>query len=88
MHIVAAVLVGGMLGALAHLLMPGRNPGGLMATVMFGIVGAVAAGLLGRLLGWSGPGLTLGGIVSACLGAAVCLLFFLAYRVMVARRTT
>jgi uncharacterized membrane protein YeaQ/YmgE (transglycosylase-associated protein family) len=88
MHIVAAVLVGAILGALTHLLMPGRNPGGVMATVMCGIVGAVASGLLGRLLGWSGPGLTLGGIVSAFLGAAVALLFLLAYRVMVARRTT
>jgi len=79
------LIVGLIVGAIAKLLMPGRDPGGFIVTVLLGIAGALLAGFLGRALGWyespgSGPG-----IIASVLGAM--LLLFL-YRLFTRRRTT
>jgi uncharacterized membrane protein YeaQ/YmgE (transglycosylase-associated protein family) len=87
MHFVAAVAVGGALGALAHLLMPGKRPEGVLLTIMLAITGAVGASLLGGLMGWYGAGPTTAGIVAPVLGAAIFLLLLMGYRTMVVRRT-
>ena len=49
------IFFGLIVGALAKLVMPGRDPGGIILTVLLGIVGAVIGGFLGRSLGWYGP---------------------------------
>jgi uncharacterized membrane protein YeaQ/YmgE (transglycosylase-associated protein family) len=61
MHILITLIVGLIIGALAKLVMPGRDPGGIIVTSLLGIAGAFVAGALGHSLGWyaigEGPGL-------------------------------
>ena len=75
------ILIGLIAGAIAKMLMPGRDPGGCLVTIIIGIAGAVLAGFLGQQLGWYGPGEG-AGFLAAIVGA---LLILLAYR-LVARR--
>lgn len=78
------LIVGLIVGAIAKLLMPGRDPGGFIVTMLLGIAGAFLAGLLGRALGWYQPGEG-AGIIASIIGAMI-LLFF--YRMAVGRRGT
>jgi uncharacterized membrane protein YeaQ/YmgE (transglycosylase-associated protein family) len=78
MGVLGWVLFGLVVGIVAKLLMPGRDPGGLIITTVLGIVGAVMGGFLGRTLGLYGPGEP-AGFLMATLGAVV-LLFI--YRMM------
>ena len=75
------IVFGLIVGVLAKLVMPGRDPGGMIVTILLGIAGAVLGGFLGRLLGWYQPG-EAAGFVMATLGAV--LLLFL-YRRFAAR---
>ncbi|MEM8726840.1 MAG: GlsB/YeaQ/YmgE family stress response membrane protein, partial [Pseudomonadota bacterium] len=50
------VIVGGIAGMIAKFLMPGKDGGGILLTILLGIGGAVVAGFLGALLGFYGPG--------------------------------
>ena len=78
MGVLGWVLFGLVVGVIAKLLMPGRDPGGLIITTLLGIVGAVIGGFVGRSLGLYGPGEP-AGFLMATLGAVV-LLFI--YRMM------
>jgi uncharacterized membrane protein YeaQ/YmgE (transglycosylase-associated protein family) len=71
-----------IIGALAKLAMPGKDPGGIIATMLIGIAGAVTGGFLGRVLGLYGPG-DAAGFFMSFLGAV--LLLFL-YRQLSARQ--
>ena len=84
MWILGWILFGLVVGALAKLIMPGRDPGGIIVTMLLGIAGAVIGGFLGRALGWYREGEAAGWIM-ATLGAIVLLAI---YRMMVGRRTT
>ena len=77
------MVFGLVIGAIAKLLMPGRDPGGIIITMLLGIVGAVVGGFIGRALGLYQPGEP-AGFFMATLGAII-LLFI--YR-MAFRRTT
>jgi len=70
MHILITLIVGLVIGGLAKLVMPGRDPGGIIVTMLLGIAGAFIAGALGHSLGWyaigEGPGL-LASVVGAVL---------------------
>jgi uncharacterized membrane protein YeaQ/YmgE (transglycosylase-associated protein family) len=77
------ILFGIIVGALAKLLMPGRDPGGFIVTMLLGIAGAVLGGFVGRALGWYGPNDGAGFFMSL-LGAVLLLGI---YRMMVTRRT-
>jgi uncharacterized membrane protein YeaQ/YmgE (transglycosylase-associated protein family) len=81
MSVLGWILFGLVIGVIAKLLMPGRDPGGFIVTILLGIAGAVVAGFLGRLVGWYQPGEP-AGFVMATLGAI--LLLFL-YRLTVRR---
>jgi uncharacterized membrane protein YeaQ/YmgE (transglycosylase-associated protein family) len=70
-------------GALAKLAMPGRDPGGILVTMMLGIAGALIAGFLGRLLGWYGAGEP-AGFVMATLGAVLLLFLHRRFKTRVA----
>jgi uncharacterized membrane protein YeaQ/YmgE (transglycosylase-associated protein family) len=50
MEIIGFIVFGLVVGAIAKLLMPGRDPGGLFATAMIGMIGALVGGLIGRYL--------------------------------------
>jgi len=80
MGILAWILFGLVVGVIAKLLMPGRDPGGFIVTILVGIAGAVLGGFIGRAMGFYGPDESAGWIISI-LGAM--LLLFL-YR-MIAR---
>ena len=78
------MLFGLVIGAVAKLLMPGRDPGGIIITMLLGIVGAVLGGFVGRAMGLYQPGEP-AGFFMATLGAVV-LLFI--YRLAFARTRT
>jgi uncharacterized membrane protein YeaQ/YmgE (transglycosylase-associated protein family) len=69
------ILFGLVVGIVAKLLMPGRDPGGFIITTLLGIVGAVIGGFLGRSLGLYGPGEP-AGFLMATLGAVVLLFIY------------
>lgn len=79
--IIAWIIIGGLAGGIAKLIMPGKDPGGCLITIVLGIVGAVVAGFLGRAIGWYDPGEG-AGFLAAIVGAVIVLFI---YR-MVARR--
>jgi uncharacterized membrane protein YeaQ/YmgE (transglycosylase-associated protein family) len=76
------IVFGLIVGALAKLVMPGRDPGGIIVTMLLGIAGALLGGFLGRALGLYGPGEAAGFLMSF-LGAVILLAL---YRMMVRRR--
>ena len=78
------ILFGVIVGIIAKLIMPGRDPGGFIVTMLLGIVGAVVGGFIGRAMGFYGPHEGAGLIVSI-LGAVVVLWI---YRMLVRRPHT
>jgi uncharacterized membrane protein YeaQ/YmgE (transglycosylase-associated protein family) len=81
MAILGWILFGLIVGALAKLVMPGRDPGGIIVTMLLGIAGAVLGGFIGRAMGWYGEGEAAGYIVSF-FGAVLLLVL---YRMMARR---
>jgi uncharacterized membrane protein YeaQ/YmgE (transglycosylase-associated protein family) len=82
--IIGWIIFGLIVGAVAKLLMPGRDPGGIIVTMLLGIAGAVAGGYLGRVLGWYGPNDGAGFLMSL-VGAIILLAI---YRMAIGRRTS
>lgn len=82
MGVLGWILFGLVVGALAKLVMPGRDPGGIIVTILLGIVGALVGGFLGRALGLYQPGEP-AGFVGAFIGAILVLLI---YRMAIGRR--
>jgi uncharacterized membrane protein YeaQ/YmgE (transglycosylase-associated protein family) len=83
MSIIGMIIFGAIVGAIAKLIMPGKDPGGIIVTIILGILGSIVGGfLLGVLL----PGRDTGaaGWIGSILGA---LLLLWIYRMVVARRT-
>ena len=77
------ILIGLIAGALAKLIMPGRDPGGILVTILLGIAGAVLANFLGPQFGWYDDGERGAGLIAATLGAIVILWI---YRMATRRR--
>ena len=82
MSVLGWIIFGLIVGVVGKLLMPGKDPGGFIATVAIGIVGALIGGFLGRLVGMYGENDPVG-FVMAVVGAVV---FLWLYRLL-ARRT-
>jgi uncharacterized membrane protein YeaQ/YmgE (transglycosylase-associated protein family) len=85
MGILWTLIIGLVVGAIAKFVMPGKDPGGFIVTMLIGVAGALLAGFLGRAMGWyanpgEGPG-----IIASIIGA---LLLLLLYRLFVGRRGT
>jgi len=78
------ILFGLVVGVIAKLLLPGRDPGGSIVTVILGIVGAVVGGWLGRVLGLYGPDQP-AGFFMALLGSIILLGI---YRLFTGRHVT
>ncbi len=83
MGILMWILFGLIVGALAKLVMPGKDPGGIIVTMLLGIAGAVLGGFVGRAMGFYSEGEP-AGFLMAFLGAIVLLAL---YRMMVGRRS-
>jgi uncharacterized membrane protein YeaQ/YmgE (transglycosylase-associated protein family) len=77
------ILFGLIVGAIAKLLMPGRDPGGFIVTMLLGIAGALLGGFVGRTAGWYGPNDGAGFLMSL-LGA---ILLLAIYRMVFVRST-
>jgi uncharacterized membrane protein YeaQ/YmgE (transglycosylase-associated protein family) len=73
--VIAWVVFGLIVGVIAKLLMPGRDPGGFIVTILLGIAGAVLGGFLGRLLGFYEAGEPAGYLMSI-VGAILLLLIY------------
>ena len=84
MGLIWTAVIGLIAGAIAKMLMPGRDPGGFIITMLLGIAGAMVGTVLGRTLGWYNDG-EAAGLVAAVIGAVV-LLFI--YRQFAGRRVT
>ena len=72
MHLLWTLLIGLVIGAVAKFLMPGKDPGGFIVTMLIGIAGSFIATYVGRALGWYQEGQSAGFIMSV-LGAIVLL---------------
>jgi uncharacterized membrane protein YeaQ/YmgE (transglycosylase-associated protein family) len=82
MGILAWILFGLVIGVIAKLLMPGRDPGGFIITILLGIAGALIGGFIGRAMGFYGQGESAGWLMSI-LGAVILLAL---YRMVMRRR--
>lgn len=82
MSIIGAIIIGLLVGIIAKLLMPGRDPGGWIITIFLGLAGSFVAGFLGRGLGWYQDGEPVGFLASV-VGAVLLLVL---YRLFAGRR--
>ena len=80
--IIGWIVIGFLAGGIAKLLMPGKDPGGCLITVLLGIAGALLAGFIGKSIGWYEQG-EAAGFVAAIVGAFIILFL---YRMILRRR--
>ena len=80
--IIGWIIIGLIAGGIAKLLMPGKDPGGCIITILLGIAGAVLAGFIGKSIGWYKDG-EAAGFLAAIVGAFIILFI---YRMVVRRR--
>ena len=76
------IVIGALAGGIAKAIMPGRDPGGCIVTILLGVAGAALAGWLGNMLGWYDPGEG-AGFLAAIVGAIIILFI---WRLIAARR--
>ncbi|HEX6114819.1 MAG TPA: GlsB/YeaQ/YmgE family stress response membrane protein [Geminicoccaceae bacterium] len=84
MSIILTLIIGLVAGAVAKLLMPGRDPGGFIITMLLGVAGAFLATWLGQAIGWYGPDEG-ARFIGAVVGAVILLVI---YRIVIGRRGT
>lgn len=81
MGIISWIFLGLIAGALAKFLVPGKDPGGFIVTILIGIVGAILGGFLGSFIGLGKvESFDLGGIIIATLGAIILLVLYRLFR--------
>ena len=81
MHYLWMLIVGLVVGALAKLIMPGKDPGGIIVTMLLGVAGSFIAGIIGRAVGWYAAGQR-AGFIASVLGAFLILAI---YRIIIGR---
>lgn len=72
------LLLGGLAGALGKLLMPGKDPGGFIVTVLLGIAGALLMTFLGQIMGWYAPNEG-ANVIAAVIGSVLLLMLYRAF---------
>ena len=72
---IMTIIIGGLAGAVGKWIMPGKDPGGLIVTILLGIAGALLVTLLGNLIGWyeAGEG---AGFIGAVIGSIILLFIY------------
>ena len=83
MGIISAIIIGLIVGAIAKFLMPGKDPGGCIITMLLGIAGSALGAWLGQLMGLYRVGEP-AGFIGAVLGA---MLLLLVYRLILGKRS-
>jgi len=76
------IVIGALAGIIAKAIMPGKDPGGCIVTILLGVAGALVAGFLGNALNWYKPGEG-AGFIAAIIGA---ILILFVYRLVAGRR--
>jgi uncharacterized membrane protein YeaQ/YmgE (transglycosylase-associated protein family) len=76
------IVIGALAGIIAKAIMPGKDPGGCIVTILLGVAGAAVAGFLGNALGWYDQGEG-AGFIAAIIGAIIILFV---YRLLMRRR--
>ena len=84
MHLLWSLIIGLVIGAIAKAIMPGKDPGGILVTMVLGVAGSIVAGLLGGALGIYHRGDTGPGIIASIIGSVILLA---GYRAIRGRRT-
>lgn len=79
MHYLWMAIIGLVIGIVAKLIMPGKDPGGIIVTMLLGIAGSLLAGWLGRVVGWYREGQSAGFIMSV-VGAIILLIVYRMFR--------
>jgi uncharacterized membrane protein YeaQ/YmgE (transglycosylase-associated protein family) len=79
LHLLWEAIIGLIVGALAKLIMPGRDPGGIIVTMLLGIAGALLAGWIGQAVGWYRPGQS-AGFIASLIGALILLAIYHFFR--------
>ena len=79
MHIIWTILIGLVAGALAKLIMPGKDPGGIIITILIGIAGSFIFTYLGKFLGLYQEGET-AGFIGAVIGAIILLAVYRVFK--------
>jgi uncharacterized membrane protein YeaQ/YmgE (transglycosylase-associated protein family) len=82
MHILWMVIIGLVIGAIAKLIMPGKDPGGVIITALIGVAGSLIAGMIGHAAGWYREGEP-AGFLASVLGA---ILLLAIYRAVIGHR--
>lgn len=83
LSIIGAIVIGFLAGLVAKFLMPGKDPGGFIITIILGIVGAFVATWIGQTIGWYHEG-EAAGFVGAVIGSIIVLVI---YRLIAGRRS-
>jgi uncharacterized membrane protein YeaQ/YmgE (transglycosylase-associated protein family) len=78
MHILSMLIIGLIAGALAKLFMPGKDPGGIILTMLLGVAGSFVAGYFGKIIGHYQEG-SRPGIIASALGAFILLAIYRLY---------
>jgi uncharacterized membrane protein YeaQ/YmgE (transglycosylase-associated protein family) len=86
LHLIWIAIIGLIVGALAKLIMPGKDPGGILITMLIGIAGSEVATWIGRVIGLYGPDARAGFIMSV-VGAIILLAIYHFFRKRMARTT-
>lgn len=81
MQFIWMIVIGLLASVVAKVVMPGKDPGGVIVTILLGIAGSIVAGFLGRSLGWYSEGQT-AGFLASIVGA---LILLAAYRLFFGR---
>jgi uncharacterized membrane protein YeaQ/YmgE (transglycosylase-associated protein family) len=84
MEVIGWLIVGLIAGALARFLVPGRDPMGVLGTVVLGLIGSLIGGLVGNLFAGGDQTFSPAGLIGSILGAVLALVV---YRAAVTRRT-
>ncbi|CAN5918676.1 GlsB/YeaQ/YmgE family stress response membrane protein [soil metagenome] len=82
MHIIYVLLIGLIIGALAKLVMPGKDPGGVIITILIGVAGSFIANYIGQAAGWYGANEG-AGFIASIVGSIVLLA---GYRLITGRK--
>ena len=75
MNIIWTILIGFVVGIVAKIITPGRDPAGFIITILIGVVGSLVATYAGRFLGWYQPGES-AGFIAAVVGSVILLLLY------------
>jgi uncharacterized membrane protein YeaQ/YmgE (transglycosylase-associated protein family) len=79
MYLLWTLLIGLLVGIVAKLLVPGKDPGGILITILLGIAGSAVATFVGRSMGFYGENGAAGFIMSV-LGAILLLVLYRVFR--------